>query len=81
MATITNRKVETEGDLQVVNLTITSVVAADKISLNDFFSNIENIHIQPLTSAIAIGAAITSGVVSINMGAGSVDIMVRAAGN
>jgi hypothetical protein len=79
--TIVNRKVTTEDDYQVVNMKITSVVAGDQISINEFFKNIENLDIFPITSAIAIGGNVSAGVVSVNMGAGSVDVFVRAAGN
>ena len=77
--TIANLKVETEGDQQILYFTLSSVTDADTVSVASFFKTIREISLMPST-ATAIGATHSAGVITIKVNSGTPNLICRIAG-
>ena len=77
---ILQSKVETEGDLQVLNILAGQLADNDTFSINSWFNNVENIQMCPVSAATTIGAIVASGVITFHVGATG-NVYVRIAGN
>ncbi len=78
--TMSNIKVETEGDLQIVYFTLSSVADNDTVDISGFFKNIVMFEAVPDSSA-GTGFTQSSGVVTIRVSSGTPKLTCRAAGN
>lgn len=77
-------KLETEGDLQVVTFTLTSVTDGDTCDISNYFKNIVEISITSSTKT-AFGETDSAGVITFKCEtastAGAATLKVRAGGN
>lgn len=71
-------KVETEGDLQIVNCKILAVQNGDTLDLSGYFKNIVMLLVNGLGNPAATDSA---GVITFNVTSGSNTLYLRAAGN
>lgn len=74
-------KVETEGDLQVINLKFTSITDGDTYDASKFFKNVVSFLVTPSTSASDLAGTESAGVITFKVASGTPSAFVRIAGN
>lgn len=78
--TFTAQKTEVEGDIGILNFTLTSVADGDTCSVANFFKTIVELGLTPSTSA-GVGATTSAGVITFKVSTGTPDIKVRVGGH
>ncbi len=75
-----NLKVETEGDLQILYFTLSSVTDGDTTDLGLWFKLIRGISACPSLSSAVGATAATTGIITWKISANTPDLIVRIAG-
>lgn len=79
--TPTLTKVETEGDLQVVNLKFASITNNDTYDVSGFFKQIVSLSVFASGAASDVTGSESAGVITFLVGSGTPSAFVRIAGN